>query len=377
MPAAATTLRLHPLSATLRIVSGLALLAAAAFAGWHARPPLAIAALVTVFAASFVVGRRTTWSATTGKPAPWPSLPSLLPTIAIQGILVGVLYLLGAGLAAVSGRLWMLQPPSPVDVLAPLGLGLVCAAMATLAARIDRMQRLADNGTDLGPRRPANGEVTAPRNVLTGTMMSDSTSTEDSSLPAEIRLLPEPVTPETFYCGIHFSHGHYGEDGFDGTATEASAGSDEKIRAAEARLGVVLPEGLRRLYRVQNGGSLSQMCIPRPGVTMPRRYDDILTPFSGYNDLYPTETLTTAWDSFLAFADPEDRDTYGSLFTGGTERMVVLAQWYRESLVLDYNQPGEPRVAFMDFDDEAWMEQAVWWQDFEHFFALLRHYDSV
>ena len=57
--------------------------------------------------------------------------------------------------------------------------------------------------------------------------------------------------------------------------------------------------------------------------------------------------------------------------------MVVLAQWYRESLVLDYNQPGEPRVAFMDFDDEAWMEQAVWWQDFERFFALLRHYDSV
>lgn len=58
--------------------------------------------------------------------------------------------------------------------------------------------------------------------------------------------------------------------------------------------------------------------------------------------------------------------------------MIVLAQWYRETLFLDYDQPGAPRAFYTDFDryDVNGNRGAIiWWKDFETFFAALRHYE--
>lgn len=188
-------------------------------------------------------------------------------------------------------------------------------------------------------------------------------------------MLPQALTSQTFYTGIHYGHATPTEEGgYDGTPNAESAGTPERIAAAEARLGVSLPEGLRALYRVQNGGEACNLALPL--VPQPRRFEDILTPFGGYEDLHPTESLATAWEGFLAFATPQD-EAMAYLFCNGTDRMVVLSQWYRRTLFLDYNGPGAPSVGHVDFDDPDWANRVRRWPDFEAFFAQLRRFEVL
>lgn len=205
--------------------------------------------------------------------------------------------------------------------------------------------------------------------------MGSTRETGEPAGPAELRLLPQALTPQTFYTGIHYGHASpTAEGGYDGTPNAESAGTPERIAAAEARLGVALPEGLRALYRVQNGGESCNVAVPL--LPRPQRFEDILTPFGGYEDLHPTESLATAWDSFLAFATPQD-ESMAYLFRNGTDRMVVLSQWYRRTLFLDYSRPGPPSVGHVDFDDPAWAERITRWPDFEAFFAELRRFEVL
>ena len=205
---------------------------------------------------------------------------------------------------------------------------------------------------------------------------------DDPNLSADNRTVEypvkigEPPSLETFFDGIHYSHSETVEGGeTDYSPNQSSAGGANKIAVAEAQLDRQLPEKLRAIYRVQNGGSVNSLCIPPHASKGLPSLENILTPFSGYNDLNPLERLTTVHESFLSFADPED-DYYASYFKGGVENMIVLAQWYVETLFLDYNQPGEPRVGFVDFDQDDWPEKVRWWPSFETFFSELRHYSE-
>ncbi|MGL4230280.1 MAG: SMI1/KNR4 family protein, partial [Casimicrobium sp.] len=209
-------------------------------------------------------------------------------------------------------------------------------------------------------------------------MESDSTdpANDRDREPAEIRLLPERITHETLFAGIHYTHGRTETGKYDGTPNEKSAGSDEKIAAAEARLGITLPEGLRALYRLQNGGSVKEICAPKTGVIEPRRYDDIIHPFAGYEDLYPLEMLRTVFDSTNDFADPDDPDQVDQ-FPDGCRDLIILAQWYRVTLFLDYTQGTPPTVGFVDFDIEDWRTGVVRWDSFDTFLASLRRYESI
>lgn len=350
-----------PLSGGLRLLAAALLLGAAIAAGALQRAPLVIGVLALAFSAAFVVGRLAGWQQLVARAALWRIAASLLSVLLVQAALVAILYLMGAGFVAVSGTGWSAQPLAPVDLWVPVALGVACAALGLAAVRIEHGR----NGTraqPVSPSVPGPGHAKQP----------------DADVPpadAELRILGAP-TPDTFYGGIHFTHAARSADGaYDGSPNEASAGSDLRIHATETRLGVALPEGLRALYRVQNGGSVASLCIPEmPGTFV--RYDEVLMPFSGYGDLYPTEGITTAHESFLAFADPED-DVYAPLFRNGTDRMLVLAQWYRHTLFLDYNVPGEPGVGFVDFDEADWADRIRRWPGFDAFFAQLRHFEDL
>lgn len=343
------------LSGSLRIAAAIALLGAAVASGWLARSPWIIAALTLAFSLCFIVGRLAAWRYLLRQRQPGKVLASLCSVLASQLLLVGLLYLVGAGLAATVGGGWQAQPLSRQDLVVVAVLGLVCAAMGYAAIRIEAAA-LAD-ALSAAPARTDKPDW-------------------------DLRLLGEPVTPSTLFSGIHFSHARFidKDTGYDSTPNEASAGSEEKIRAAEVRLGITLPLRLREIYLHQNGGSVTDICIPKPQRAAPLKFEDILTPFGGYDDLYPTERLVTAWDTFLAFGDPNDA-YYASLFSGGTDRMVVLAQWYRETLFLDYNPAGadptpEPRVGFVDFDKDDWPDHVTWWPGFDAFFSELRRFET-
>ncbi|MEM9055347.1 MAG: SMI1/KNR4 family protein [Pseudomonadota bacterium] len=295
-------------------------------------------------------------------------IPNLLMTYFGQLVVVGVSYLVGFGLAHLFTDPGPRLPLAGMDYYLAIGLLIIGLALGTLANKMTAA--MYSSLTDIiADAKDQLDELDSNLANYTGA---------SSSQGPEIRILDRPVTPESLIESIHYSHGKYvGEDQvFDATPTDASAGGEDKIAEAEARLGVKLPEALRAIYRLQNGGSLAKICILKEGAEGPDlRHEEIITPFSGYNDLHPLELLETARESFLDFASP-DEDMYAPLFEGGTDKMIVLAQWYRDTLFLDYNQPGEPRVGYTDFDNDDWQNHTQYWLDFGTFLAALRHYES-
>jgi SMI1 / KNR4 family (SUKH-1) len=196
---------------------------------------------------------------------------------------------------------------------------------------------------------------------------------QSAASPAEIALLGTPVTLQNFYGNIHYSHATTeGDEAQRFTPNEKSAGSEAKIAQAEQRLGLRLPEALRALYLVQNGGGgLATLCVPNPECVQHFLYDHITTPFSGYSDLNPLEYITTLHEAMCDYADPEAE---AERFPAGCERMIILARWYEETLYLDYNQlgsAGEPAVCFTTFEDQRLLHTRCW-PDFAAFFAALR-----
>jgi SMI1 / KNR4 family (SUKH-1) len=180
-----------------------------------------------------------------------------------------------------------------------------------------------------------------------------------------IAALAEPVTAETFFDWHHHSNKDYEADALKDTAYVREA----DIAAREAELGVTLPEGVRALYLRQNGGGLRDVYAGDWRVPL----EDDLTPFSGYEELVPLHSMRSLYESISDYAYEEQSE----MFPKGAKRMIVLAQWYRETLFLDYRGGDVPRVGFFDFDrsenlqDDSWQDEAVFWESWETFFAQL------
>jgi SMI1 / KNR4 family (SUKH-1) len=351
------------LSAVLRIVLGISLVGFALGIGLLQRSPLTLPFAGAGFALAFGFGKLRAWrhARDTGKlKAYWLSQPL---TFFVQLVLVSVLYLIGFGLSALAGGAATPAPFGPGDVIWPLAAGI---AASILGLYIDRIE--GKPSSFLPTWAEAIGETT--------------NGSVDSAAPA-LHILPDAVTPQSFFSSIHCTHGSYASapgGAFDSTPNEKSAGrTDDDIVRAEAQLGRALPDGLIALYAVQNGGSIADLCIPLADAPELAAYEQVILPFSGYNDLLPLELLRTVWDAVTDYADPDNPDEAGA-FPDGAKAMIILAQWYRETLFLDYNQPGAPRIGFCDFDDldsDRMPKSVTWWPDFETFFASLRHFETL
>ena len=352
-------------------VTGLLLVGAVIAAGFMQRSLWSILLLAAVFTVLYIYGKQPHWKTLISE-KPGMVVPNLLGTYATQTVMCGIFYLIGFGAKALLGETGDRAPFSMFDYQFAGGLLLLGLILGTIVNQFSK-RVFADLSSLLEETRAQLDDAQATLGTFTGAGRDENT--------ADIRLLDKPVTPSSLIAGVHFSHGEYKEDGFDGTPNAKSAGGEDKIAEAEKRLGRELPERLKEIYRIYNGGSINEVCVVKDGVTGTElKFDDVLMPFSGYNDLYPLERLYTAWESFEHFANPEDPDDmeeYGELFSHGTENMVLLAQWYQESLFLDYNQSGEPRVGFVDFDNRAWWEVVRYWPNFAAFFADLRHYEDI
>ncbi len=342
----------------LRIGSCLLLVCAALLTGWLARSPWIVLPMALIYTEAFVLGRWPAWRLS-WRADSWGSMVAkLASTAAVQAILVGVLYLMGRGVSAVFGN--------PQTAEFSSWDWLYCAAVAVVSGLLGVLviwweQRYGS----------VHDELLKELSQLT---QQSSVQAHGSERPAraEIALLPEPVTLQSFYSGPHYTHS---SDSGSTVKPEAHAG-EQAIAAAEQRLGVVLPAALRALYRHQNGGSINSLCVPKPGIAQPRLFDDLVLPFGGYDDLLPCELLRTLYDSVCDYADPETPEGQ-EMFPAGSERMVILAQWYRHTLFLDYSN-SEPKVGFVDFDHHAdWQQHCVWWDSFAQFYGALRHYESL
>ncbi len=340
----------------LRIVTGLMLLASVLLAGAYPRSPWIILPLALVFTVAFIVGRWRAWSAAFTSAPSTRLIGQLAATVAVQGTMVAVLYLIGRGAAAILGRAdagaFDSDDAAYCGIVAVLGIGLGGIAVWR--------------------------ERHAPFGIAPAVNDGGAGNAGTSAAADEIRLRPEPVTLQSLFAGIHYTHARYDEQGriYNGTPNADSAGSMEKIATAEARLGITMPTALREVYLTQNGGSIGSVCVPKAGVGTPRRYDDVVMPFSGYDDLLPCEKLRTVFDAATDCADPDDPEQ-SDMFPEGCSRFIVLSQWYRQTLFLDCSAGDEPSVVFVDFDHVDWQAHGLRWPSFGAFFAALRHYDTL
>ena len=342
------------LSGAIRIGLGVSLVLFAGAAGFLQRSPWILPFMGLGFTSAYLFGQLRLWrvARNTGKLTRfWLQLPA---DTAVQLVLVSVLYLTGFGLSALISGGVAVAAFAPGDAIWPLGVG---AAASIFGLYIDRIEG-------------------HPSSLFPAWMTSD----HDQEVPGDdLRLLPEPVTVDSFFAAQQAVLAEADPQAAADLSARSPGLSDDDITRVEARLGRALPELLISLYKRQNGGSVTSVCIPNPGVEDARRYTDVTMPFGGYNDLVPADTLRTVWDTVCDYADPEAPDD-AAQFPEGAKAQLVLAQWYRETLFLDYNQPGAPRVGYTDFeryDTDGNRDTVTWWKDFETFFAALRHYEPA
>jgi hypothetical protein len=344
-------------SATLRILTGLVLIFGAAYAGYKRSAPIMIAWIGLAFTCAYIAGKAALWFSAWQRGMGKALLFSVPVTWIIQTILVALFYLIGLGISSLMGHSGIAQQLAQVDYALAIALGVFGTLAGVILWRVENRHPLVAAQQEIEQAQSAFDDSKFPNN-------------SDASVD-EIVLLDTLVTPENFYSGIHYSHmKNVGKNDVDTRPNAQSAGGDEKIALAEQKIQVKLPEALRALYRVQNGGGLPSFCIPMAG--QPLRYDFVCFPFSGYNDLYPLESLRTLHEAISDYADEEEE---AERFPAGCKHMLILAQWYRETLYLDYNQAtaaDEPAVCFANFDDDDWQSKRRQWSSFQVFFNELR-----
>ena len=209
--------------------------------------------------------------------------------------------------------------------------------------------------------------------------MNDSSSTDENS---GFRVDPTPITLEAFFEDHHYSNKDNVYDDNKETVLNPKRAfvSEAQIADMETSFEICFPKKLRALYLQQNGGYVSTLVTPLVENPSLIKDEDWLMPFGGYEDLRTLEQLETFYESATHYADPEEELED---FPIGCKRMIVIAQWYRHTLFLDYRNSDEPRIGFTDFDsfedlqNSYWESQAHWWDDFDTFFAQLRRSENL
>ena len=326
-------------SRSLRILTGLVLLIGVIIPGYLGYSPWIILTLTLAYTVSFVIGRIRRWRAAFGDKGAAGLIGPILSTALVQLILVSLLYVIGFGFGALFSGHEGLRAFEPGDWIYAAVLGGIGAAAGSVIAYLESRSSVNE--------------------ILTSTNANMAAASDQHSTFGAVVFGPS-VTVETFWRKTSEKH-------------LRPPLSDNDIAAVETRLDVALPKTLKALFRLHGGGLVSHVLTVIDDASPPYTIYNTLSPFSGYERVHDGLELETVATSFLSFADPHDAENYGHLFTGGTDKMVLLAQWYLESLFLDYNQTGEPRVGFVDFDDLNWQDKIRWWDSFEAFFAELRH----
>lgn len=326
-----------PLSGTLRILAGLLLLAGALLAGYLARSLWIIPVMGVFFTLSFVIGRWNRWRMAASDGLTGKVLGGIPLTFLIQCILVAILYLIGYGIGAMArGHDSFAAFDAAVDLVWPALAGTAAAVAGGVIARLERPDQAAGH-----------------------------------SGQSELLIDPTPLTPETFFEAIHYSHTIPGKgDKPDRLKPEAHV-TAEQIAQREGELGVEFPQLLRQLYLKQNGGHVGWLFVPVKDAPEPT-FDDWRGAFSiDYSDLAPLASLRTLWDAYEDFVDMDDPEQVEDYeVPANAKQIILLSQRYMDCTVLDYSQPGPPRAGLVDYD--GLNHHDIWFDTFEDLFAALR-----
>lgn len=184
----------------------------------------------------------------------------------------------------------------------------------------------------------------------------------------DILIDPNPITADTLFSGPARSESTREALAFRGDRVEkAPCAADEgAIVAAETKLGVRLPETLRRIYAMRNGGYVGHLVAPRVGAPRPV-FDEWRGAFApDYSSLRPVERLETVASSY------EDVDIEPEDVPADAARLVILQARYGDMTLLDYTasdrDPAVLLVVYDSGDDPIDMR----FPDFDTFLGALR-----
>ncbi|MFV0277459.1 MAG: SMI1/KNR4 family protein [Parahaliea sp.] len=345
----------------LRLVIGLFVLLGGGWLGYGQRSPWLVPWLGLAYTALYIAGKWHVWKHLWhgGGAGGW--LRALAATYPVQLVLAALVYLVGLGL----GRLF-----TSGELATQLQRGdfIALAIFAAMALALALVVNVLEGG------RGAAATIVAD-------MLEESTAGRHAAVEdegADFVVTDEVITPANLLSAARYGYDYARIALLEGTLHDGRrpqkvpfAASELAIRRAEQRLGFTLPQTLKAIYRHKDGGLAKELFVAAASEPRPV-YEDWKSAFGGYESLYAVGELRTVHDSFLDFTGEDDTEA----FPEGAKRLLVLAQWYRETTFLDYRKDGEPRVGIVDFDREDWQDTALWFDSFDVFVAALRRVDS-
>jgi hypothetical protein len=329
----------------VRLAAALIIVVAMITAGWLHRSPWIVALATPAFTVLYALGKWNAWKAAWRMGGAKQIVLATLVTLPIQAIVACVLYLLGLGVGRLLAGYRPIAPLSAADVLAA---GILFAVGLALSATIIRLERT--------PSPAPNTAVNEP----------GSTPPQEPDLDLD----PTPLTLDTFFTSPAHWRFNAAEKALEGRAATVEkppfAAREDMIVAAEERLGVRLPEKLRQLYGVMNGGYVDWLYVPLTADPKPV-YDDWRGAFSiDYSSLVPVEKLRTVTEHYNDFThDPDE-------IPADADRLIILQARYGDMTLLDYSRGPEPRVLIVDYDKYNEDPLDIAFDDFDSFFAALR-----
>lgn len=330
----------------LRLAAAMTVVVSLTAAGYLGRSPWIVVVATPALALLYALGKFRQWQAVWRAGGLRSIGLSVLATLPVQLVLGYVLYLIGRGLVS-------LFAPTPIaafgsgDFLSVAFMFLIGLACSLAIIKLE------GNAMELRDTRTAPvANQTAP-------------PTEE----VELDMDPSPLTPETFFQSPGYWRPDPLREALEGrgkrVAKPALAADDAEIAIAEERIGFRLPESLRALYRMLDGGYVGTLYVPlkiAPGPV----YDDWRGAFSiDYSSLSPLKNLRTVRAHYEDFThDPDDMPAHA-------DKLLVLQARYGDMTLLDYSRPGEPRVSIVDFDRNGDLAD-ITFETFDDFFQALR-----
>jgi len=234
----------------IRIVTGLFLLGGVIAFGVLLRSPWVILPLTLIFTVCFGLGRWRAWREAIRNGTVGAALAGQAGTLLVQGILVTILYVLGRGIAAMTGG-GSVAPFSSQDTTGLLAFAALGIGLGVVTAAVE-------------------SKVPAHNHLMPKSTPEDGLQTQSSEF--ELVFEDGPITEDNFWNGHHYRNYTKTPDTERTLDRSRAFLSDAQIAAEEARLNISLPARLRRCYGRQNGGGGMDLWVPArdlkaPGVT--------------------------------------------------------------------------------------------------------------
>ncbi|NSX56738.1 SMI1/KNR4 family protein [Parasulfitobacter algicola] len=146
--------------------------------------------------------------------------------------------------------------------------------------------------------------------------------------------------------------------------------AEAQIQKKEKELGLTLPDGLRALYHLQDGGPVRKVVVPAVRNPRPDNQQDWVNPFPSCREIFDVDSIETLSET------AEYADLPNSVFQGA-EHLIVISEFYGETMLVDCRPDAHNQIVFAQFYSGNWRRDAITFRDFKALWDTLRVTDEV